>query len=203
MPGYIAARKVTLHNYSEVIGHDLAVMTLSDRLDLHGDTARAAYLPEAGSHPTSPGARLVAAGFGQERPGHRANGTLNKVLKPTLRGSCGTSQVLCASQATSPCLGDSGSGVVEMQPRPTVIGILSEAQRLCKPGFAYYVFLGSPAALRFIQTSMRAPIIHGMSDRSGDTHTVVRPLPAVGIVCVLLGVLGVWRIRRGNERKRR
>ena len=201
MPGYIAARRVTLHDYSKVIGHDLAVLTLSYRLDLHGATARAASLPGADFQPPS-GARLVTAGFGQEKPGHRANGTLNKVLRATFRGSCGTSQILCASQITSPCLGDSGSGVVEVQPRPTVVGIFSEGQRLCKPGFAYYVFLGSPAALSFIQNSMRAPIFRGIADRSADTHTVIRPLPAVGIICEILGVLGAWRIRRGNERKR-
>jgi hypothetical protein len=203
MPGYIAARKVTLHNYSKVIGHDLAVLTLSDRLDLHGDTARAAYLPEADSHPPSRAARLVTAGFGQETPiGHHPNGRLNKVLQATFRRGCSTSGVVCAYQRTSPCFGDSGAGIVEVQPKPTLVGIFSEGQPLCRPGFAYYVFLGSPAALRFIQSSMRAPIFRGIADRSAGTHTVIRPLPAVGIICVILGVLGVWRIRRGNERKR-
>jgi hypothetical protein len=204
MPGYIAARKVTLRNYSEVIGHDLALLTLSDRLELHGDTARAAYLPEADSHPPSRAARLVTAGFGQESPtGHHPNGTLNEVVKTTFRRGCGSGRVLCADQSASPCFGDSGSGVVEVQPRPTVVGIYSEGHPACRRGFGYAVFLGSPAALHFIQTSMRAPIVHGMEDRSVDTHTVIRPLPGIGIVCVVLGVLGVWRTRHSKERRGR
>jgi hypothetical protein len=90
-----------------------------------------------------------------------------------------------------------------MQSRPTVVGIFSEAQQHCGPGLGYYVFLGSPAALRFIHASMRAPILEGTADGSADAQTVIRPLPAVGIVCVILGVLGVWRIRHSKERRGR
>jgi hypothetical protein len=202
MPGYIAVSKETPSNNLDLVARDLAVLTLSYRLDLRGDDARAAYLPAADSHPPSAG--LVAAGFGDERPKrYYTNDTLNEVLKSTLRRSCGTSQVLCVFQSTGPCFGDSGSGIVDVQSRPTVVGIVSAVQPGCGPGLTFYVYLGSPAALRFVKTSMRAPIFQGIADGSADTHTVIRPLPAVGIVCVILGVLGVWRIRRRKESKRR
>ncbi len=204
MPGYIAASKETPNNYLDLVARDLAVLTLSYRLDLRGDDARAAYLPTAGSYPPWGAARLVAAGFGDERPkGYYKDGTLNEVLKSTPRGSCGNSQVLCVFQNTGPCYGDSGSGIVDVKSRPTVVGIFSEGQPICGPGLGYYVFLGSPAALRFIHASMHAPIFQGIADGSADAHTVIRPLPAVGIVCVILGVLGVWRIRQRDKRRGR
>ncbi len=190
MPGHIAASKETSRNYLKLVAHDLAVLTLSHRLDLRGDDARAAYLPAAGSPTRWRGARLVAAGFGAERfKGLYVNGTLNEVVKSTIRTGCGTSQVLCAYQTTTPCDGDSGAGIVDVQSRPTVLGILSATQQYCRPGLSYYVFLGSPAALRFIHASMRA-------------RTVIRPLPAIAIVCALLVALGVWRIRHRNEKQR-
>lgn len=106
MPGYIAGSKETSRNYLKLVARDLAVLTLSHRLDLRGDDARAVSLPAAGSHTPWRGARLVAAGFGAERfKGYYDNGTLNEVVKPTLRRSCGTSQVLCVYQTTARAMG--------------------------------------------------------------------------------------------------
>lgn len=204
MPGYIAGSKLTASNYLVVAAHDLAVLTLSDPLVLNGNDARAAYLPTVNSRPPSRVTQLVAAGYGDERPmGYYENGTLNEVVKSAPRTSCGNSQVLCVFQSTAPCFGDSGSGILDVQARPTVVGIFSQGLPLCGPGLSYYVFLAAPAAQRFIHASMQTSHISAVSDGSADAHTVIRPLPAIGIVCVILGVLGVWRIRHGNDRRRR
>lgn len=152
MAGYIAARRITASDYLDVVAHDLAVLTLSRPLDLDGDDARAAYLPTAVTPKPWHVARLVMAGFGYQNWNAR-NGTLNEVAESTVRRSCGTSQVLCMYLTTDTCWGDSGLGAVEPGLRPTVVGILSEAQTLCSPGLVYYAFLDSPAALGFIQTS--------------------------------------------------
>jgi hypothetical protein len=153
MPGYIAAGKTTSLNAVDAVGHDLAVLTLSRRLDLHGDDVRAADLPSTNTPVRSRAARLVLAGFGDERAtGYYENGTLNEVVKPEVARSCSTSRSLCFFAATSgACFGDSGSGAVEPGPYPTVFGILSEAP--CGPGGDYYVSLTAPAALRFIRAS--------------------------------------------------
>ena len=155
MPGYIASSKVTLSNYMDSVASDLAVLTLSRPLDLDGDDARAARLPTADTPKPERVSRLVMVGFGDENPtGYYENGTLNEVDKATVRRSCGTSKVLCIYQQASTCFGDSGSGAIEPGSRPTVVGILSEfATSRCTPGLAYYVFLTSPAALRFIRVS--------------------------------------------------
>ena len=152
MAGYIAARRITASDYLDVVAHDLAVLTLSRPLDLDGDDARAAYLPTAVTPKPWQVARLVMAGFGYQYWNAR-NGTLNEVAESTVRRSCGTSQVLCMYLTTDTCWGDSGLGAVEPGLRPTVVGILSEAQTLCSPGLVYYASLDSPAALGFIQTS--------------------------------------------------
>lgn len=152
MAGYIAARKITASNYLDVVAHDLAVLTLSRPLDLDGDDARAAYLPTAVTPKPWHVTRLVMAGFGYQK-WDAENGTLNEVAESRLRRSCGTSEVLCMYLTTDTCWGDSGSGAVEPGLRPTVVGILSEAQTLCSPGLAYYAFLDSPAALSFIKTT--------------------------------------------------
>ena len=153
MPGYIAGSKRTLRNYMAATAHDLAVLTLSRRLDLDGDDAHAAYLPTTATPKPWGVVRLVMAGFGAEKSRYHVNGTLNEVVKSTVRRGCSASEVLCIYQRTSTCFGDSGSGAVEPGPRSTVIGIFSAAESICRPGLDYYVFLTTPATLRFIKTN--------------------------------------------------
>jgi secreted trypsin-like serine protease len=149
MPGYMAASKFTPVNI-DAIGHDLAVLMLSRPLDLGGDDAQAASLPNVHTHET----RLVMAGFGYESKKGGANGTLNEVTKSTMQESCSTSRDICFSATTNTCWGDSGLGAVEPGPRPTVLGILSEGLGVCSPGgFDYYASLTSLVALRFIKAS--------------------------------------------------
>ncbi len=210
MPGYVAASKLTSANYLDTVDHDLAVLTLSEPLDLDGDDARVAYLPSASTPMPGRVSRLVLAGFGNEKPSTYAKsagdwtGQLNEVVNSSVRRSCGTSHVLCVFEQTSAaCWGDSGSGAVEPGSRSIVVGIFSEGESPCRPGENYYAFLASRAALRFVHASMRSSYIDGISDGSADAHTVIRPLPAIGIVCVILGALGVLRIRQRHERSRR
>jgi hypothetical protein len=153
MPGYIASSKVTSSNNNDAVGHDLAVLTLSRPLDLDGDDARAAYLPTTNTVIPTSAARLVMAGFGDEKPtGYYENGTLNEVTKSQVEIGCSSNQVLCMYITTGdPCNGDSGSGAIETGPHPTVLGIMSEAP--CRPGLGYYVALTAPATLRFIRAS--------------------------------------------------
>jgi hypothetical protein len=152
MPGYIPAGKLTASDYLDVVGHDLAVLTLSRPLSLSGDDARAAYLPSGNTLLPTSTVRLVIAGFGNETP-KTQNGTLNQVAKATVREDCSTNQVLCLFSTTDTCWGDSGSGAVESAPRPIVVGIMSEDLEICRPGVDYYVSLIAPAALRFIRAS--------------------------------------------------
>jgi hypothetical protein len=154
MPGYIATSKITDSNYMGGTGQDLAVLTLSRPLDLHGDDARAADLPTHTPTP-SQGTRLVIAGFGNEQPSATSNptGDLNEVPKATVLKDCSTSRGLCVYATRNTCWGDSGLGSVEPGPHPTVVGILSDGQNICAPGQDYFVSLTAPAILRFIKTS--------------------------------------------------
>jgi hypothetical protein len=204
MAGYIGLSKVTDRNYRTAVAHDLAVLTLSRPLDLKGADARAAVLPTYTPAPST-STRLALAGFGDERPGDRydPSGALNEVVNPVVQEGCGSSRVLCVYAKGNLCFGDSGSGAVELGRRPTVVGISSEVRRPCFAGQDYSVAVTSPAALRFIHASIQTSHFQGISDGSAGTHTGIRPLPAIGLVCVILGVLGVWKIRHGNDTKPR
>jgi Trypsin len=153
MPGYVPESEWNYFDQWDASGHDLAVLTLSSRLDLDGADARAARLPSSGTPMPSSAKQLVMAGFGDEKStGHYRNGTLNEVTKSKLRKGC-TRQVLCVFETTDTCWGDSGSGAVEPGPSPTVVGILSEDLETCRPGWDEYVYLGASAARRFILAS--------------------------------------------------
>lgn len=80
------------------------------------------------------------------------NGTLNEVSKSTVWKVCSTSRELCVYTTPGTCWGDSGSGLVEPGPHPTVVGILSNDGTDCTPGGDAYVSLTAPAILRFIKT---------------------------------------------------
>jgi secreted trypsin-like serine protease len=153
MPGYVAASKETVSNEVDTVGHDLAVLTLSRALDLRGDDARAAHLPTSKT-PKPWAAPVVMAGFGNERPkpgGAYATGALNELVKPTVVKGCSVGQV-CVDTTSRTCWGDSGSGLVEPGSHPIVIGILSEDDKNCAPGWDYFAFLTAPASLSFITT---------------------------------------------------
>jgi secreted trypsin-like serine protease len=156
MPGYIAISRLTFRNWARQTGHDLAVVTLARSLNLTGVDARAAALPTAllpdpTPRPTA-ATGLVIAGFGNEKP-NADNGTLNEVVKPTMRNSCSTSQRLCVFATTKICFGDSGAGAVERKPYPIVVGVTSSGREACRSGLGYYVPLTTPSVLRFIDAA--------------------------------------------------
>jgi hypothetical protein len=153
MPGYISENKITERNWIKAAGYDLAVLTLSQPLDVSGDDVRAADLP--GAHTRAPGFRtpMVLAGFGTaKQKGLYADGTLSEV--PTLLGSrnCST-RVLCVLASAGLCWGDMGAGLIEPGPRPTVVGILAQDPLVCDPEYDRYISLVAPATRRFIKTA--------------------------------------------------
>jgi hypothetical protein len=150
MPGYIPTRRWTLRNSEYVTGRDLAILTLSRPLDLNGDDARAVYLPNTTA--PSRATTLMVAGFGNESPqmGAPVTGDLNEVVKSTVRKGCSTSRELCVFDTSGLCEGDSGSGLIEPGPHPTLVGIASEGS--CAPALDNFVALTDPAILRFVKT---------------------------------------------------
>lgn len=160
MPGYIALSRLTFRNWARQTGHDLAVLTLARPLDLGGPDARAAalpitLLPDPTRRPTAT-TRLVIAGYGDEKPyqrGRGPNGTLNEIVKATVRKSCSSSQRLCVFATTKTCFGDSGAGAVEPGPHPIVVGITSSGRETCRSGFGYYVPLTASSVLRFVDAA--------------------------------------------------
>ncbi len=154
MPGYVATSKLKGNNLVDAVGHDLAVLTLSRALDLRGDEARAAYLPTSKT-PKPWAAPLMMAGFGNEHPKLGVayeTGALNELVKPTAVKGCSVGQV-CVVTTSDTCWGDSGSGLVEPGPHPTVIGILSEDDKICAPGWDYFDLLTTRSALNFIRAN--------------------------------------------------
>jgi hypothetical protein len=107
-----------------------------------------ALLPDPTPRPTA-ATRLVIAGYGNEKP-NAYNGTLNEIVKATVRKSCSTSQRLCVFTTAKTCFGDSGAAAVEPGPNPIVVGINSSGREACRSGFGYYVPLTAPSVLRFI-----------------------------------------------------
>lgn len=154
MPGYIAENKITQRNWLKAAGFDLAVLTLSQPLDLSGEDARAADIPRPGTRPPALRQRMVLAGYGTKKQrGLYADGTLSEA--PTLLASNGcTKRVLCVLATAGACWGDTGAGLVEPGPGATVIGILSQDPLICDPEYDRYVSLLAPAVRRFIEASV-------------------------------------------------
>lgn len=85
-------------------------------------------------------------------------GALNEVVGPTISSICSTRTMLCLfSGASGTCYGDSGAGLIEPGPHPTVIGILNLIQGNCSAGLSEYAYLDSPSAIRFVQRSLSTP----------------------------------------------
>lgn len=154
MPGYISENKITQGNWITAAGYDLAVVTLSQALDLSGHDARAADLPKPGTRRPSLRQQMVLAAYGTKKQrGLYSDGTLSEA--PTLLASKGcTSRVLCVLATAGACWGDTGAGLVEPGSQPTVIGILTQDPLVCEPEYDRFVSLVSPAVRRFIEASV-------------------------------------------------
>jgi hypothetical protein len=143
-PGYVWRPQPT--SLSEE-ARDIAVLTLSQPLDLSGSDARAVALPTAdASRPVEAG--FMLAGFGGER-GQSPSGALEQMhakVFPAM-ANCSSGRVLCGlSRTSSPCPGDSGAGLVASGALPTLVGLFIVST--CTPNsWSYYVYI-SPSVVR-------------------------------------------------------
>jgi hypothetical protein len=149
-PGYVSRDPPTLSDTA----HDLAVLTLSQPLDLSGPNARAAALAPART-PAPYGAEAMVAGFGRNTPSRATDGPLILLrLRVATRSNCAGSGVLCASSASGgTCEGDSGAGLIATPATPRLVAVLSEGgatTKCLKNVLAVYVNLGTASARAFI-----------------------------------------------------
>ena len=127
---------------------DIAVLTLSQPLDLSGPDARAASLPPANA-PYPVKEVLTLAGYGEETPGQSPSEQLNSMsVTVAPQGSCGTlsefermmyfdnGTEFCSFSPTSVgCGGDSGSGLIAGgTAAPVLMGVYSVGTPSCAKG---------------------------------------------------------------------
>lgn len=154
-PGYVWTADET----QATVATDLAVIELARPLVLGGPDVQAIPLLDAGAaHPSGNG--YILAGFGREQASSAADGALERMSVEVAPASntCTQAHVLCATAATSsPCYGDSGAGLVALNPNPTLVGVTVEGT--CVPGtWSFYNDLGSAIERRFIESpTLSAP----------------------------------------------
>ena len=144
------------------------MLALSTPLDLSGPAVQAVALPTPGANYPS-GTPVGLAGFGRQSPTGGTTGTLEWMTGTAdAQGSCGdpggglianNGIAICASSSTSAvCNGDSGGGLVTLDPRPTLIGVVSAGPAACQAGsHALFTYTGAPEILQFIQGSDEPP----------------------------------------------
>lgn len=147
--------------------NDVAILALSQPLNLSGPDAQAIALPTPGmAYPA--GVTAALAGYGVETAGSQPTGQLNRMtttIDP--QGLCGDAAdgffdtnaiVLCASSPTSDlCNGDSGGGLVTTTGTPTLIAVADASQ--CTAGdHSSFAYIGAPQLLQFIQGNNSPPI---------------------------------------------
>jgi len=130
-------------NTGPEIPGDIAVLTLSQPLDLSGPSVQAASLPPANT-PYPLKAALSLAGYGQETPAAPPTEQLNSMTSTVEpQGYCGQlsefrrimyfdngSEFCAVSPTSSVCGGDSGSGLVTTGAPPVLMGVIcSDRQR--------------------------------------------------------------------------
>jgi hypothetical protein len=152
-------------NTDRVEPDDVAVLTLATPLDLGGPAVRAIALPPADYRPAK-GQAVTIAGFGIKNPGGSTDGTLNTMNATLLDSSrClprrldpSNAVLLCSFSGTSsPCSGDSGSGLVVADPTPFVVGVTSGGS--CSAGStATFGNLISPELARFVEGADEPPL---------------------------------------------
>jgi hypothetical protein len=149
---------------------DVAVLALSDPLDLSGPAVAAVALPAAGAaYPA--GAEVGIAGFGRESSATPPDGSLNwltAVIDP--QGGCGGHSntvipdfdaiAFCAIPAAgTACTGDSGGGLVTTAGTRTLVGVVSAGPLGCTGGGAVILtYVGAPEILSFIQGDDQPPV---------------------------------------------
>lgn len=149
---------------------DVAVLTLSTPLELHGPDVRSILLPAPGL-PFPAGETVGLAGFGEQNPGEPESGQLDWMTATVdLQGSCGQTlrdetvladdaiRLCAASPRSVPCEGDSGAGLVSTGTRPTLVGVLSGGPAVCAVGdHSVFAYLDAPEIRDFVRGNPRPP----------------------------------------------
>jgi hypothetical protein len=148
---------------------DVAVLKLSEPLNLSGPAVRAVALP-APNTPFPTGAQIVIAGYGQENLITGPSGQLySEVGTVYPQGACGQQVqgplqrdngvfICAASRRSEVCYGDSGGGVVTTGRTPVLVGVVDDAYAYCPIGqVAIFAYTGSPEILQFIRGSDDPP----------------------------------------------
>jgi hypothetical protein len=149
---------------------DVAVLTLSQPLHLGGKDVRALHLPAAKSAFPS-GTAVGVGGFGRDNPTTESSGPLTwmtATIDP--QGTCPDFQrfgtlphnavLMCASALTAAvCSGDSGSALVTIHGRPTLLGVTDGGAAGCPEGSdGLFTYVGAPEILRFLDGDAHPPL---------------------------------------------
>jgi len=161
---------------------DVAVLTLSEPLRLGGRAVRALQLPPAKTAFPS-GTAVGIGGFGRDDPNTHASGPLAWMTATIdAQGTCPSLQrggtlpdnaiLLCASAVKAAvCSGDSGSALVTLHGRPTLLGVTDGGPSGCPVGSdGLFTYVGAPEILRFLK---------------GDAHPPLAPRKRHGVVVKL------------------
>jgi hypothetical protein len=149
---------------------DVAVLTLSQPLHLGGTAVRALHLPPPKAAFPS-GAAVGIGGFGRDDPTTHASGPLAWMTATIdAQGTCPSFRVtgplpynailLCASAVTAAvCSGDSGSALVTLHGRPTLLGVTDGGAAGCPVGSdGLFTYVGAPEILRFLKGDAHPPL---------------------------------------------
>ena len=176
-------------------GDDVAVLALTTPLDLNGTTAKAIALPSPGMRSRS-ATRSALPGFGLKVAGGTIDGTLNGMngtlvdQTDCLRAPYDTANavLLCAfSGSSSPCGGDSGSGLVLMTSTPVLVGV-TRAASCTSNSTASFADLTAPEILQFVQGNDDPPA----APRPTAPPVIERPTPVPQVGQTIRCTSGTW-----------
>ena len=149
---------------------DVAVLTLSQPLHLGGKAVRPLQLPPAKAAFPS-GTAVGIGGFGRDDPTTHASGPLAWMTATIdAQGTCPSFRpsgtlpfnaiLLCASAVSAAvCSGDSGSALVTLQGRPTLLGVTDGGAAGCPAGSdGLFTYVGAPEILRFLKGDAHPPL---------------------------------------------
>ncbi|GEM_PF-1541155 len=180
---------------------DVAVLALSDPLDLSGPAVQAVALPNPGA-PLPPHSAVALAGFGREVATSSPNGSLNWWAATTGDpDNCGgyantvipdaDAVAVCASSPTGAvCTGDSGSGLVTTTGVPTLVGVTSAGPPGCSvAGSGVFTYVPAPEILDFIQGNDTPPTA---PRRTSDTTVKISWKTRLAVGTTITCASGGW-----------
>ncbi len=147
---------------------DVAVLTLAQPLQLGGAAVQALVLPPAKA-PFPSGVPVGIGGFGRDDPTTGSSGPLSWMTATVApQGTCPSFRngtlpdnaiLLCASAVNAAvCSGDSGSALVKLRGRPTLLGVTDGGIAGCPAGSdGLFTYVGAPEILRFLKGDLHPP----------------------------------------------